>query len=79
MSHRDTQYLSVGDAKAVKDWPVGTTVRLKAESEDVLEFDEDRPIASITGYIPGVSGGVVISPKLDEMRAWNIDALEKVQ
>ena len=80
MSYRHTQYLSIDDAKAVEKWPVGTLVRLKVdESEGLLHDEDDRPVARVTSYIPGIKGGVIVSPKLEDMRAWNIDALEKMR
>lgn len=76
MSHRDVQYLSVGDAEAVQAWPVGTFVRLKPEECRPIPADE-RPIARITGYLVGIRGGVSLSPKLEGLSCWNIEALEK--
>jgi hypothetical protein len=72
MSHADVQYLSVNDAEAVKDWPVGTLVRLKSPQDP-----EDRPLTRITGYLVGIHGGVQVRPKLEGFGCWNIDALEK--
>lgn len=76
MSFRPTQYLNIADAEAVKDWPVGTLVRLKP-GLGVLDGSEDRPIARIASYIVGINGGVIVSPPLEDMRAWNIEALER--
>lgn len=76
MNHRDVQYLSVGDAEAVRAWPVGTIVRLKPEECDSTPVEE-RPIARITGYLVGIQGGVTLSPKIEGLGCWNIEALEK--
>jgi hypothetical protein len=51
-------------------------VEVRPHETQIAYKADPSVIVTVTGFIPGIDGGIMITPKIDGLKKWNIDAFK---